>query len=181
MRILGPIVLAQALLVASAQSHFRLCRAVGAQFVGHEHIGCEALFLEQFAHQFHGCRLITPSLHKEIENLAFVVDRASEPELPTTNDHGHLIEVPPRRWPRASAAKFLGEHRPELQNPSPHRFVGDVQPTLRQQIFDVSITERETEIEPDGVPNDRRRKLVARKRDRHAQFYTWNRRWPPLA
>jgi hypothetical protein len=29
-----------------------LCRAVRAQLVGHPHIGCEAFFLEQLAHQF---------------------------------------------------------------------------------------------------------------------------------
>ena len=63
MRILGTIVLAQALFVASRQSHFRLGRAVRTQFVGHEHIGCEALFLEQLAHQFHGCGLVASSLH----------------------------------------------------------------------------------------------------------------------
>jgi YCII-related domain len=43
MRILSPIVLAQALLMASRQSDFGLCRAVGAQFVGHQHLGYEAL------------------------------------------------------------------------------------------------------------------------------------------
>src|SRR5271167_1952247 len=77
MRILSPIVLAQALLVASRQSHLRLCRAVGAQLIGHDNIGCETLFLEQLAHQFHGCSLISPWLHQQIENLAFVVDRAT--------------------------------------------------------------------------------------------------------
>src|SRR5271166_6196693 len=78
MRILSPIVLAQALLVASRQSHLRLCRAVGAQLIGHHNIGCETMFLEELAHQFHGCSLVSPWLHQQIENLAFVVDRAPE-------------------------------------------------------------------------------------------------------
>jgi hypothetical protein len=34
--------------------------------------------------------------------------------------------------------------------PSPHRFVKDIQPTLSEQIFNVAITERETQIKPDG-------------------------------
>ena len=157
MRILSPIVRAQALLVASRQSDFGLCRAVRAQFVGHQHIGREALFLEQLTHQFHGCSLVAPSLHEQVENLAFVVDRAPEPELPARNRYGHLVEMPSRRWPRASTAKFSGEQRPELQNPSPHRFVGDIQTALREQIFDVAIAERETHIQPNGVPDDRRR------------------------
>jgi hypothetical protein len=62
MRILGPIVLAQAPLVASRQSDFGLCRAVRAQLLGHLHIGREGLFLEQRAHQFHRCSFIAPSL-----------------------------------------------------------------------------------------------------------------------
>jgi hypothetical protein len=95
--------------VASRQSDFGLCRAVRAQLVGHQNIRREALFLKQFAHQFHGCSLVAPSLHKQIENLAFVVNRAPQPELPTRNRHGHLVEMPLRRRPRASAPKFSGE------------------------------------------------------------------------
>ena len=99
MRILGPIVLAQAPLVASRQADFGLCGAVRAKLVGHQHIGCEALFLEQLAHQFHGCSLVAPSLHKQVENLAFVVNRALQPKLPARNHHGHLVEMPLRCSP----------------------------------------------------------------------------------
>ena len=48
-----------------------------------------------------------------------------------------------------------------FQYPSPYRFVGDIQTALREQIFDVAIAEGETEIEPNGVPDDRSRKLMA--------------------
>jgi hypothetical protein len=159
--ILSSIVLAQTLIMASAQSQFRLCRAIGAQLVGHQHLGREALFLEQLSHQFHRCSLVALSLHEQIENLAFVVDRAPQPELPAANDHGHLVEVPLRRWPRASTAKFPGKQRPELQ--SPHRFIGHIQPTLGEKIFDVAIAKGETQIEPNGVPDNHGWKLVAGK------------------
>src|SRR6476659_5514086 len=109
MRILSPIVLAQRLLMARRQSDRGLCRAVGAKLVAHQHGGCEALFLEQLAHQFHRCSLVAPSLHEQVENLAFVVDRAPKPEPPARNHHGHLVEMPPSRWSRASTAKFSGE------------------------------------------------------------------------
>jgi hypothetical protein len=107
--------------------------------------------------------LVAPSLHEQIENLAFVVDRAPQPELSAPNHHGHLVEVPPRRWPRASTAKFPGKQRPELQDPSPHRFIGDIQPTLGEQVFHVAIAKSETQIEPNGVPDNHRWKLVAGK------------------
>ena len=51
--------------------------------------------------------------------------------------------------------------RPEMIYPPSLRFVGHVQPTLSEQIFDVAIAKRETHIEPNGVPDDRRRKLMA--------------------
>jgi hypothetical protein len=60
-------------------------------------------------------------------------------------------------------AKFSGEQRPELQDPSPHRFIGDIPTALREQIFNVAIAERETDIEPNGVSDDRRWELMARK------------------
>jgi hypothetical protein len=109
-----------------------------------------------------------------------VVNRAPEPELPARDHHGHLFEMPPIGWPRASTAKLSGEQRPELQYSSSHRFVGDIQTTLRKQIFDVAIAERETHIESNGVPDDRRRKLVAGKRDRHPPSYPVNRDALPL-
>jgi hypothetical protein len=62
-------------------------------------------------------------LHEQVENLALVVDRAPEPGLCARNHHGHLVEMPRRRWPRASTAKFSREQRPKLQDPSPHRLV----------------------------------------------------------
>ena len=62
--------------------------------------------------------------------------------------------MPPGGWARASTAKFSGEPGPELQDPSPHRFVGDIQIALRKQIFDVAIAERETHIQPNGVPHE---------------------------
>jgi hypothetical protein len=138
------------------------------------------LFLEQLAHQFHRCSFIAPSLHEQVENLAFVVNRTPQPELPPRDRHGHFAEMPPRRWPRASTAKVSGEQRPELQYPSSHRFVGDIQTTLSKQIFDVAIAERETHIQPNGVPDDRRRKLMAGKRDRHAPSYPSNGSAPSL-
>jgi hypothetical protein len=93
-------------------------------------------------------------LHEQVENLAFIVDSAPEPELPPGNRHRHLIETPLRRRPRASTAKFSGEQSPELPNPSPYRFAGDIQTALREQIFNVAIAERETHIEPNGVPDN---------------------------
>jgi hypothetical protein len=127
MRILGAIALAQALLMASRQSNFGLHRTLRAKLIGHQNIKREVLLLKQLAHEFHGRSLVAPPLHKKVENLAFVANRAPKPELPPRNRQRHLIEVPARGCPRASTLKFSSKQRPEPQNPSPHHFVGDIQ------------------------------------------------------
>ncbi len=136
--------------------------------------GAKPCFLSSLRISFTAAALSRRRCTSRIENLTFVVNGAPRPELPARDYYGHLIEMPSRRWPRASGAKFSGEQRPELQDPSRHRFVGDVQPALREQIFDVAIAKRETYIEADGVPDDRGRKLVAGKRDRHLPSYPAN-------
>jgi hypothetical protein len=80
----------------------------------------------------------------------------------------------------AFAAKFSGKQRSELQNPSPHRFIGDIQSAFSEQILDITETEGEANIKPDSVPNDRGRELVARKRDCHAPSYRPNRNALPF-
>ena len=122
MRILAPIVLAQPLFVASRQSQRRLCRAVGAELVCHQNVGCEALFLEQISHEFHCRVLVASSLDQKIENLAFIVDRPPQPELFAANQDGHLVEMPTRSRPMAPTAKLPGEQRSEFQYPSQTRF-----------------------------------------------------------
>jgi hypothetical protein len=52
----------------------------------------------------------------------------------------------------------------EPQDPPSHSFVREIQSALSEQVFDVAIAERETQIEPNGVPDNRGRKLVAGKR-----------------
>ena len=44
-----------------------------------------------------------------------------------------------------------------------HRLVRDIQTALGEQIFDVAIAECESDIQPNRVPDDRGRKLVAGK------------------
>jgi hypothetical protein len=39
--------------------------------------------------------------------------------------------------------------------------MGDVQPTLGQEILDVSVAEREAQVESDSMLDDNRRKAVA--------------------
>ena len=57
-------------------------------------------------------------------------------------------------------AQIAGEGRPELEHSPPARLIGDIEPTFGQDFLHISITEREPQIEPDGMPDDLGRELV---------------------
>ena len=44
---------------------------------------------------------------------------------------------------------MTANRRAELQHPTPHRFIGDVEPALGEQFLHVAVAQREAEIEPD--------------------------------
>jgi hypothetical protein len=63
-------------------------------------------------------------------------------------------------------AQVLGNYWPEFENPPMDRFIADHQSALSQKILDVPVAQRETEVEPDSVPDDVGRKSVAGVGDR---------------
>jgi hypothetical protein len=58
------------------------------------------------------------------------------------------------------------EHRPELVDPAPDRFVRDVETSLCEQLLDIAATQGEAQVEPDGVLDDETREAVATIRGR---------------
>src|SRR6266446_4511823 len=67
----------------------------------------------------------------------------------------------------------LRQRRAELQHPTPHRFIGDVEPALGEQFLYVAVAQREAEIEPDRVLDDLGRKTMAAIAERsHAATLT---------
>jgi hypothetical protein len=143
MRTLSPIVCAQALLVPSRQSDFRLGRAISTQFVGHQLIGREALFLRKLAHQFYGHSLVAPSLHQQVEDLASTCHSQNcRPAIITTISsrcHRDVGRGRRRRSSRAIIGPNFNTHRRTVSYET-------AIPTLGEQILDVAITERETHI-----------------------------------
>ena len=92
--------------------------------------------------------------------LALAVHRSPQPELLAADHHGHLVEMPLRSGAGATAAKLSSKKRSELQYPASDGLVGDLQAALREQFLNVAIAEREPDIQPHCVPDDRGGKLV---------------------
>ena len=108
-----------------------------------------------------GHLLVAAALHQHIENLALVIDGSSQVHPFAGDANHHLLEVPPVAWSWAAPSKPAGEPGPELQNPPPHGFIGNLQAPLGQEILHIAIAQGEAQVEPDRVLDDRRRKAVS--------------------
>ena len=73
----------------------------------------------------------------------------------------HLAEVPSRARAWAGLPQLARDQRAEFQHPAPHRFIGDVEPTLGEHFLHISVAQGEAEIKPDRVLNDLGRKAMA--------------------
>jgi hypothetical protein len=62
---------------------------------------------------------------------------------------------------RAMLAQPSRDRETEFQHPSPHRFVGDVEPSFGQQFLDIAVAQGEPKIEPDRVLDDLGRGAMA--------------------
>src|SRR6516162_525861 len=81
--------------------------------------------------------------------------------------------MPSIAWPRPTLAQPSRNRRAELQHPTPHRFIGDVEPALGEQFLHVAVAQREAQIEPDRVLDDLGRKTMAAIAERsHAATLT---------
>ena len=85
------------------------------------------------------------------------------PEIhPLAGDaYHHLVQMPAIARPWATPAQPSRDCGTELQHPSPHRFVGDVEPSFGQQFLDVSVAQGEAEIKPNRVLDNLGREAVA--------------------
>src|ERR1700757_1014811 len=148
-------------------------RRVGAQLVGDQQLRRKSLLLEKLAHQPQRCPSGAPALNQHVEDLAFMVDGTPEIHAYTGDPDHHLVQMPSIAWPRPTLPQPSRNRRAELQHPTPHRFIGDVEPALGEQFLHVAVAQREAEIEPDRALDDLGRKTMAAIAERsHAATLT---------
>ena len=87
-------------------------------------------------------------LHHQVQNLALVVNGAPEKHPTPANRADHFIQMPTRRRRGAATLQVPGDLRAKLDRPAADRLVGDLDPALGEQFFDVSEAQGEPEVEP---------------------------------
>src|SRR3954453_23061140 len=114
MRILRPVVEALVLAVLDARHDLPLGGSRAFQLVGDQHTRRPALLLPQLAQQALGGLLVAPALDKNIENVAFLVDRAPQPMLCAGDGDDDLIQVPFVAAAGCAPTKAVGELSADL-------------------------------------------------------------------
>src|SRR5689334_3891631 len=112
--ILRPVVEALVLTVLDARHDLTLGGPIAAQLVGDQHTRRSSLLLQQFTQQAFGGLLVAPALNEDIENKAFLIDRAPEPVLLTGDGNDDLVEVPFVAAARGASTDPVGEFAAEF-------------------------------------------------------------------
>jgi hypothetical protein len=116
---------------------------------------------EQFAHQPQRRPAVAPTLYQHVEDFPLVIDGTPEIHPHTGDPDHHLVQMPSVAGPRTMPAQPSSDRGAKLQHLTSYRFIGDVEPAFGEQFLHVAVAQGETEIEPDRVLDDLRRKAMA--------------------
>ena len=146
--------------VFDAGQHVALGGPITRELVRDEHPWHVRQALEQLPQELHRRALIAPGLHQDVKHVAVLIDGAPQGVGHAVDAHEDLVQMPRVAGARATAAQRIGIGLPELPAPLAHRLVGHDDAPLGEQLLHIAVTEREAEIQPDGVTDDLGREAV---------------------
>jgi hypothetical protein len=147
-------------IVEVAETQISECSTVRLQFIRHDPDWPIALAPEKLSHEFQCCPLVSTLLNQDVENFAFTIHGAPQVHLLAADIHENFVDVPMIKGSRTAFTDPAGIGLSELQHPQTDRFIADVDSSLREKIFNITITHCETEIEPNGLSNNVRMEAV---------------------
>lgn len=92
--ILSPIIEVFMRPMIKAGCHVRLCRTIGAKFIGDDPFRNKAIALHQRQQQTLGGLFVSPLLQDFFENGAMLIDRTLKPELGSSTFHHDFVQIP---------------------------------------------------------------------------------------
>jgi hypothetical protein len=82
--------------------------------------------------------LISPRLDEDVDHVTVLINGAPQILLPTADLYKDLIQVPRISESRLATLGFGGVPGSELQTPTTNGFIGNLDATLGQQVFDIT-------------------------------------------
>ena len=109
------------------------------------------LLLQQLVQQAFGRLLVAPALDEDVENKAFLIDRAPNRMFPAGDGDDDLIQVPFAATARSSSADAVYECPAEFQALRPDRLMCHRAAASRPHPLDHVQAQQEPEIAPDRI------------------------------
>ena len=97
---------------------------------------------------------IAPRLHENVEDVAVLVHGTPQILLLPLDLHEELVQIPGVALAAPAAAQPPCVVEPERPAPQPDRLIRHGDTPFGKEIFDISETQAETVVEPDGVTDD---------------------------
>ena len=119
-----------------------------------------------------GCAGITPALEKNVNDIAILVNGAPQLMLFTSDLDEDLIDNECVSIARVLAAQALGNLRPKRDAPEADRFTADGNTPFGEEVFDISVAQTESMVQPIGVTDDLGRKPVSVV-NVHPRMFDW--------
>ena len=104
--------------------------------------------------------VLVPPLHQDVECHAVLIHRPPEIVPLLIDRDAHFVQMPLITRPRTPASELKGIRLAAFPTLLTDRFVGDDDATDEEDLFHITVAQREAEIQPDSVADDLTREPV---------------------
>jgi hypothetical protein len=143
-----------------------LCRAIAGQLIADQHAWNVLRPLQQFPKELLGRALVRSAVHQDIKHVERLIDSSPHIVQFAVDFEKDLIKMALVAGACRSPAQLVGRVLPKGSTALTEGLVGQHDCALSQQLFEITIAERESIVEPDRVADDLGRKSIARVRGR---------------
>jgi hypothetical protein len=141
--------------------HLLFCRAIAGQLIGDQHLRDVLTALEQLAKELLGSLFVASALEEDIEHIPMLINCAPQIVQFAVDFKKHLVEVPFITGLGTSTTELVGILLAKLLASLADGLVGHYDASGGHQLFDITIAEREAEVQPSRVRDDLGRKSIA--------------------
>lgn len=134
--------------------------SIAFEFVGHDSKRLFPLAAHQSLKEPLGGALIPAWLNQDVNHVAVLIHGPPKILLLAVDSDEDLIQVPDIAEAALAPLQLSSIVRTELLTPMSNGFIGNYDSAFGEKILDISETQAETMIDPDGMANDFDRKTV---------------------